>query len=364
MSDDGTFNVRDFGAAGDGAADDTAAMQRAIDAAAERRAIVGVPAGTYCVSTLKLHPQTGLAGEATWSYRDFGGSILRLTDPHAPCLLDLTGALGATVNGLSLDGGNPRGTWREKSPAGGAHGVLVAKEDYGSQEDDPRIERCRIGGFAGDGIHLGRIWCWSVRHCMVCFNGGAGLYVRGWDGFLLDSWLSGNVGAGYQAHEENASTTLTANRIEWNRAGGIALTGAMNYNITGNYLDRAGNCGIRIAPGRERTNGNITITGNVIYRSGRPEWTDGDHESSHVWFQGVRGLAFNGNTMRVWRDDGPRGQFSPRFGIVYQDLANSVIKNNVLHDGALEKLVVDLHGHGTNVSVADNVGSLFVPPKE
>jgi len=365
MADDGTLSVRDFGAVGDGAADDTGAIQKAIDAAAERQGTVLVPPGTFCVSALRLRPQTGLVGQPTWSYRDFGGSVLRLADPDAPCLLDLTGAVGATVNGLSLDGGCQRVGQGERAYAGSAHGVMVDKPDFGQQEDDPRIERCRIGGFAGDGIHFGRIWCWSVRHCMVCFNGGNGIHVRGWDGFLLDCWLSGNVGAGYATHDENASTTLTANRIEWNREGGIVLNGSKNYNVTGNYLDRAGACGIRLGPADGRSNENITIVGNVIFRSGRPDWRPlDDHESSQAWLEAASGLVFANNTLRAWRDDGPHGQFSPRYGIVYRALEDSIIKNNVMHQGALKKLLVDLHDHGENVIVADNVGKVFIPPEE
>jgi hypothetical protein len=364
MFDDGLFNVREFGAAGDGKDDDTAAIQEAIDAAAGVGGTVLLPNGVYAVSRLKLRSHTGMLGYPTWSYRDFGGAVLRLADADAPCLLDLTGAVGVTLNGLCLDGGFHRVSQKDKPFRGSAHGIMFAKDDYGKEEDNPRIERCRIGGFAGDGIHLGRIWCWSVRHCMVCFNRGHGIYTRGWDGFLLDTWLSGNVGAGYASHEENSSTTITANRIEWNRAGGIVMHGAKNYNITGNYFDRAGGCAIRIAPGEDRTNQNITIVGNLIFRSGRPEWTEGDHESAHVWFDSVAGLVFSSNTLRAWRDDGDRGHFSPRFGIVYQRLRDSVIKNNVMNEAALEKLIVDLHDHGENVIVADNVGSLFVPPKD
>jgi len=365
MSDEGMLNVRDFGAVGDGSADDTAAIQKAIDAAAETRGTVCVPPGVFRTARLKMHSHTGLVGRPTWSYRDFGGSILRLADPAAACLLDLTGAVGVTVNGLCLDGGHARDARRDGGFTGSACGVLFDKPDYGRQEDNPRIERCRIGNFAGDGIRLGRIWCWSVRHCMVCFNGGHGIYVRGWDGFLLDTWLSGNVGAGYATDAENASTTLTANRIEWNQRGGIVLGASENYNITGNYLDRAGGCALRIKPGGSRPNNNIAVTGNVIYRSGRPDWRALDeHESSHAWIEETSGLVVTGNTFRVWRDDGPVGHFSPRFGIVYRGLTDSVIAHNVLSAGALDKLLVDLNEHGENVVVADNPGSLFVPPAE
>jgi hypothetical protein len=73
-------------------------------------------------------------------------------------------------------------------------------------------------------------------------------------------------------------------------------------------------------------------------------------------------VTFTGTALNVWRDDGPRGTFSPRFGIVVRGLASSVIKDNALHGGSLERLVVDLGGHGEGVIVADNPGSLFVPP--
>ena len=41
------FNVRDFGTAGDGRADDSPAIQRALDAAEETAGTVYIPAGTY-----------------------------------------------------------------------------------------------------------------------------------------------------------------------------------------------------------------------------------------------------------------------------------------------------------------------------
>ncbi len=354
MDGDGMLNVRDFGAAGDGKADDTTAIQKALDAAAETRATVLIPPGTFLASGVKLRPHTGLAGAPTWSYRDFGGSILRLADGDAPCLLDLTGAVGVTLNGLCLDGG--------KLP-GRTHGVMVDKDDYGEQEDNPRIERCRISHFSGDAVHLGRIWCFSVRHCMLSHSGGDGLRVRGWDGFILDNWFSGNGGAGYAATDENSSVTMTANRIEWNRAGGIVIHGGSHYNITGNYIDRSGGCGIRLAPSGERGGGHMTIVANVIYRSGKSDWRDlHEYESSHAWLEGASGLTFTGNVMHAGRDDGGKGQWSPRLGVAYQDLANSVIRNNVLHEAALAKLMVDLGGHGPNVIVSDNVGGLFIPP--
>jgi len=350
------MNVRRFGAVGDGATDDTGAIQNAVDAAAERSDTIFFPPGIYACSTIKLRSRVGLAGHPAWSYRDNGGATLRLIDPSVSCLLDLTGAAGVTISGLCLDGGKV-GT--------NAHGIMFDKKDYGKEEDAPRIERCRISRFTGDGIHLGRIWCFSIRSCMVAFNAGCGIRLRGWDGFILDNWLSGNGGAGLGAYEENSAITMNGNRIEWNRGGGIAVRGGNHYNITGNYFDRSGGPAISLLPRGERPCRHFSIAGNLIYRSGTPFGRRLDErESCHVRIEGCRGLSLSGNTMAIGRDDGGKGEWSPRFGIVMSGLDDSVVACNSMHEACLEKLILDLGGHGENFSARDNVGSLFVPPKE
>lgn len=349
------LDARAFGALGDGRADDTAALQRAIDAAAEKHGTVSLPPGTYLCSHLKLRPQTGLYSHPNFSYGANGGAVLKLNDPAAPCLLDLTGANGATVEGLCLDGANRMGT--------NVHGIMVDKPDYGRHEDAWRIERCRISGFSGHGLYLNRIWCFSIRHSMICFNKGNGIWIRGWDGFILDNWLSGNGSAGYGAYEENAAVTMTGNRIEWNASAGIEIRGGNHYNITGNYFDRSGGPGIKVVGRGQSSSKVITITGNVIYRSGAPNWglPEGPN-NAHVYFDNVQGLTCTGNTANAGRDDGGKGAWSPRQGIVLHHLSDSIVKDNVLWRGALEKLVVDEGDHGDNVILRDNVGRLFVPP--
>ncbi len=340
-SSDTVINARQFGAKADGKTDDTKSIQGAIDAAADRGGAVFLPPGVYATGELHLRPHVALTGIPAWDYQHGFGSVIRLADEHAGCLVNITGAFGATLDGLALDGGKLGRS---------VHGVWLNKPEY-KREDTFRIERCQIANFTGDGIRLTRAWCFSIRHCMIAYSGGDGISLRGWDGFLLDNWLSGNKGAGFAAREENASCTFTANRIEWNREG-ILIIGGDGYNITGNFFDRAGTSGLAILRGQQ-----MTISGNFVKRSGKnaQPYT---HDSSQIRLEACRGITCCANNLQVGRDDGGTGVWSPSYGIVYKELHNCVISNNVLHDGALGELTVDLGGHGDGAIVKDNPGCL------
>jgi hypothetical protein len=346
----GFIDVRQFGAYGNNKNDDTKAVQSAIDAAAEDRGGVFMPPGVYLCSEIQLRPDTAVVGIPAWNYRSPGGTVLKLISGNAKCLFNITGAWGATIEGLSLDGA---------SLGNNIHGILLNKAVYGDHEDAFRIEGCQVARFSGDGVNLTRAWCFSIRHSMLAYNKGDGLSLRGWDGFLMDNWFSGNKRAGFGAREENASVTFTANRVEWNGQENILITGGDGYQITGNFLDRAGTCGIALRNSSEPCS-QMTLTGNFIKRSGKladPE----SHDSSQLMIEGARGVTCVGNNLQAMRDDNNRGTWSPSYGIVYKALQDSVISNNVLYEGALQQLLVDLGGHGEGVVVKDNPGQILKP---
>lgn len=345
------INVRQFGAIGDGKTDDTKAIQHAIDAAAEVKGAAFMPAGVYLSAELRLHQNTALVGIPTWNYSGPGGAVLRLASGDCKCLLNITEGWGATIAGLALDGG---GLGKN------VHGIFLNKPDYGKHEDSFRIERCQVARFSGDGVNLTRAWCFSVRHSMLAYNQGDGLSLRGWDGFLLDNWFSGNARAGFAARSENASMTLTANRIEWNGQENILITGGDGYQITGNFLDRAGTCGIALRGGHAPCS-QMTITGNFLKRSGKLA-DPASHDSAQILLDGARGVTCVANNLQVWQDDDGTGTWSPSYGIVYKGLQDCVITNNVLYEGALRQLLVDLGGHGEGLVVKDNPGRLFKIP--
>ena len=344
----GLLDARKLGAAGDGETDDTLSLQRAIDAAAGASGGVFLPPGVYVTKELRVRAGIAMIGVPAWNYGGPGGSVLRLKDADSTCLLNLTDARGSSIEGLALDG---RGLGTN------VHGIFLNRTHYSEHEDGFRIDRCQVARFSGDGANLSCAWCFSVRHSMLAYNKGDGLNLRGWDGFLVDNWFSGNERAGFAARRENASVTFTANRVEWNGEENMLIAGADGYQITGNFFDRAGTCGIALRKGRSACT-QVTITGNFIKRSGKlaPE---GSHDSSQIFMDGCQGVTCVGNAIWSGRDDGNKGTYTPSYGIIYRGLQNCVIRDNVMHDGALRELLLDLGGHAEGVVVSDNPGRLF-----
>ena len=282
------LNVRLFGAVGDDATDDTAAIQRAIDAAGEMQGAVWFPPGQYRCGMLQLRTHIALIGTPTWSYRGHGGTVLRLNDEKASCLLNLCGTVGAHVSGLALDGGRL---------GQDVHGIYLNGEKH-EEEDSLVIENCRITSFTGDGAHLEKVWGFTVRFCLFHCNGGDGVMTSQWDGWVHDNIMIANGKYGYAARNANAAVTITANRIEWNRLGGILLESGTHYNVTGNFIDRSGGPGITLRGNPEANDqrwlpGTVAITGNIINRSGA-QVEPGTPESSHLWLETVVGVACTG----------------------------------------------------------------------
>ena len=364
------FDVCEFGAIGDGAFDCTAAFQEAIDLAGEVNGSVIVPPGMYLCNTLYLKPSVCLMGHAGWGYRETGGSVIKLLDASSHCLIDMSGAFGARVKDLQLLGNHVMGE--------NIHGVYVRWEDQvsrlnddpvrednalqekdhiGFREDSVTVEGCNIKNFSGDAIHLEKIWAFTVRNCMLMANRGSGVYINGWDGWITDCIMCVNHGAGIYADKRCAAVTMTGNRIEWNRNGGINLTNASLLNITGNYLDRSYGPAVTLR-GVDGPCYSIAATGNIFYRSGKymPSFEENKYESCHVYLDGGNNLTFSGNTFLHGKDDFAEGDYSPNYCVVIKDIESSVISNNTMKDGCLISSFADLGGCDLDNYILGNVG--------
>ena len=345
------FDITSFGAVGDGQTDCTAAIQKALDTAAGCMGTVIIPPGVYMVGKLTMRGQgISLVGTSAWSFRSDGASILRLNDDSADCMLDISGAYGATIRGVSMDG---------QRLGENIHGIKLYWEKYngGCQEDTPTIDDCRVGNFSGNGLHFDHIWCFSVRHSMIHRNMGAGMYITGWDGFIIDNWFSGNAGGGIIGGQIVNSITCTGNRVEWNRRGGFILPWGDSYNITGNFFDRSFGPALEI--GGPTTHVDlVTVTGNIFRRSGacrEGDSFDDPDRSSHVILHNCSGTVVTGNTMRCGQNDNGAGMISPNYSFIITDCEESIIKDNTMCGGALLENMV-LRGDNSSCVIEENVG--------
>ena len=339
------LNVRDFGAKGDGKTADSEAIQKALDMAGTIRGRVYFPPGRYLCHDLKVKEQTVLEAAPGWEYRQDCGTALVLDSDNAECVLNLTGAFGAHLYGLYLEG-RPN---IEKP----IYGIFMNNENFDSRENAVVIDDCKVKGFSGHGVWLRKVWLFIIRHSLFHSNRGCGVAVQGWDGFVTDNQFSGNKGDGFGTIEYCSTVMFTANRVEWNGGYGLSILNGDTWNVTGNCLDRNWGAGVYAMNVRA-----ATLTGNLFRRCGKDSHQLGEGEvSCHLRIENCAGMSVTGNAFRAGQDDGGKGKFTPQVGFILKGLSCSIISSNVLHQGYMDKMQVDQGGHGEDFIFKDNVGS-------
>ena len=133
-----TINVRQFGAVGDGVADDTFAIQAAIDSLSAYGGGVAIPPGVYRITAaIKMRPNIVLQGNG-------GATIKQGNAANLTILLDFNtySAVNSTVTGLAFDGNRANNT-------GGNLTYIIASAQSGTQ-----ITGCAFNNAPGVGVLL------------------------------------------------------------------------------------------------------------------------------------------------------------------------------------------------------------------
>jgi hypothetical protein len=213
-----TLNVINFGATPDGTSDNTAAIQRALDAALPYDGVY-LPAGVYLISaTLRPHSNTTVIGDTD------GQTVVQYNSGDAHAMIELNGVSNVEISDLTLEGAN--------SPI----------PSYG------------IAGHDGSGLFLHRLIIQNFTNPSGChaiqFSGDDGTFAHP----VTDSVIS-----------DNAIANISANS-PW--GGGIRMSwGSSRNHILRNVIDNTGRGGIFGNDGCT----DLVIQHNTVTRSGQTD---------------------------------------------------------------------------------------------
>lgn len=312
------YNVKDFGAVGDGNTDDTEAIQSAIDAAETDGGIVFVPQGVYLVT-----PSTGLSMKSNIHLSGAGhGSILKIPNRANVTgnLLKVESRTDVVISNLMLDGN------RDEQSGSTNYGLYVAAS-----------QNCKINS----------VWTRSFS--------GVGNQVYDSDGVVVtDCTSTGNLFHGFEG-EQVRGCVWKGNRGYGNDRHGIFIspgevggTGAQGNIIIGNSFDNNGQYGIAIgiaaAPGSELlSNGNM-ISNNSVRNNG--------HYGISLYYQD--GSIITGNLIESNGYIGIYG-YKSRYN---QIIGNRLHNNSQAVDGGYDEILLEGGADGRasrNNIVSDNV---------
>jgi Pectate lyase superfamily protein len=250
-TDRSPFDVRAFGAVGDGRADDTASIQRAIDAARAGGGVVSFPPGTYLTGRLTLYSRIHLRGS--------GGdaTVLRLKPGANSAIVEshefgrLTGTRGDggitmfSVRDLTLDGDkrhNPRG------------GYGLRLYGYGYEVTDVIAYNCRNDGiFSEWGTNSGLPFPSHQMEARLSSvrshdNDGHGIHFKGpHDSMFLNCVHFQNGGAGFRLDGDSGGS-LMVNCHAWGIRQDVSFDlAAPSIGCMNCYADLNGGVGVRIS---------------------------------------------------------------------------------------------------------------------
>jgi Ca2+-binding RTX toxin-like protein len=254
------FNAADFGATGNGSSDDTAALQKAINAAAAAGGgEVHIDAGTYVLSA-KAGSCLTLKSNVTLQGDGIGNTTLKLADGSSAAVTSLIKASGHDLGAsrLSLDGNREHNAaaatgWLNGSATQVHLDTLEAKDfagdglDLRGKNSQVSLSNSTVHGNAGDGLVADYLSNSVFTGNTAADNGGNG-YNLGGDVRLVDSdaYRNGASGVLLQEGTSGARSALSVEGgvIFANHGDGVTVSAAELFSISGADIHDNGDAGV------------------------------------------------------------------------------------------------------------------------
>jgi len=312
------YNVKDYGATGNGVTDDTDEIQACIDAAGD--GTVFFPAGNYLVTTLLIKKSPTLLAVG-WDWATASNCSRIVSESALPIIsvdYHVDGgagyATGATIKNLYLKGDNHADDGSNKQTGiviNGEAAVLLDRVyiancgDYGIRilndyhTDLVTVDNCRLEDNTKGGIYAKRtatqqLNAIRITNNNIISNSGFGINVLGNNVIIEKNIIQDNDSAGIymsardlgDVNATSYNTVINNNYFEENKGGNIVMkaywqSGAMQYHyyttITNNYMYLSD------------ATANADVTASVIFKLA----------SGSAAVKGIRFMFFSNNYIEV-----------------------------------------------------------------
>jgi parallel beta-helix repeat protein len=315
-------SVSDFGAVGDGATDDTAAIQAAINTAV----MVIFPAGyTFKVSATLSVP----SNRTLYMY----GAVISLAanvNNHVFKLAD--GASNVTFLGGEING-------NKSGPNAGGHGIATGVTATKLRIVDVAVHDCGAYGIYTAGAQASPTQDLIIRGCRLYNNGGAGIALDNYtDGFSITGNTSfSNGGWGIGAIGVMTNGTISGNTAESNGPNADNFTG---YNYLNDNVTISGN-----ASKSSKNNGMHFGGSNIVYCGNTDEgaafYGIVHFGSDGTNVQSTSGVVMSGNHVKSCGGA----------GIWLQKVTSGSLAGNTIDNAGTHGLEIDT---GSNLAITGN----------
>lgn len=365
-----TLNVKDYGAVGDGVADDTAAINAALLACPEGGEVF-FPPGTYIISSpIIVRRNRGLRGTTAglWPYDTGGPTRLKASAAFVGDALvrfkdeqELYGSVGAAASGLYVGPNDQSGMSLTRltvdgfNVAGGIDGIKGSGLARSVRLEDVTVRRC-----TGTSFH-------TVAYVRT---DGLSYYPRGWrmigctsdsagaNGFALnltnDTTLIDCLAVNSASHgfyvAGPGELLMVGCRAPFNKGRGYYLTGTSYGNVllSACTTDRNEQSGVYIDCTRQP----IVLSGLTLRRDGR-NGNGGGGGYAGLYVSGATApIIADAISTETGQDDDGTGTMSPQYGLRVVNSTSVVVDSGVLWGNTAA--ILD-GGGNTNLRVAPAV---------